>query len=394
VCDTPLDVGAILRRYAQRAAADELTAQQRQALRDLGACRTPALGGRVERCCCCGLTEYVYNSCRNRHCPKCQAGSRAAWLEREAGCLLPVEYHHLVFTLPHELAPLAVGNPRLVYGLLFDAASAAVQELAADPKYLGAQVGLVAVLHTWGQALGLHPHLHVLATGGGLSCNRHGEVDEQPRWRSCRPGFFLPVRPLGALFRGKFLAGLRQAHQHGRLRLPQGQAQPGAWQALLAELYRRDWVVYSQPPCAGPEVVLKYLARYVHRVAISNSRLVRASDEGVTFRYKDYRRRGAPKEMTLSTEEFARRFLQHVLPRGFVRIRHYGLLANRGRQQKLATCRRLLLAELARQRAVPVRPAGPAYRACPVCGQGEMRVVSLLPRRGGASAPPAGEDSS
>ena len=352
------------------------------------------MGGRVEQCSCCGRQEYVYNSCRNRHCPKCQASSRAAWLEREAGCLLPVEYHHLVFTLPHALAAVAVGNPRLVYGLLFEAASAAVQELAADPKYLGAQVGLTAVLHTWGQALGLHPHLHVLATGGGLSCDRHGEVDEQPRWRSCRPGFFLPVRPLGALFRGKFLAGLQQAQQQGRLRLPEGQAEPGAWPALLAELYRQDWVVYSQPPCAGAEVVLKYLARYVHRVAISNSRLLRVGDGEVTFSYKDYRQRGRLKEMTLSTEEFARRFLQHVLPRGFVRIRHYGLLANRGREQKLALCRRLLLAEPARQRAVPVPAAGPACRACPVCAQGEMRVVGLLPRQDQAGAPPIGEDSS
>src|SRR5262245_54086761 len=268
MCHPSLDVGAILRQYALRAEAGELTAPQRQAMRDLAACRTPQLGGRVERCSACGLVEYVYSSCRNRHCPKCQGRSRAAWLEREAGLLLPVEYHHLVFTLPQGLLPLAASNPRLIYGLLFEAASGAAQEMAADPKHLGAKVGLTAVLHTWGQTLSLHPHLHVLATGGGLSCNRRGEIDERPCWRSCRRGFFLPVRPLSRLFRGKFLAGLRLAHQRGRLRLPG----PDAFPALLAELSRQDWVVYSQPPTAGAEVVLKYLARYVHRVAISNSR--------------------------------------------------------------------------------------------------------------------------
>jgi Putative transposase/Transposase zinc-binding domain len=388
VCDAPLDVGAILRRYAQRGggADQRLTAPQRQALRDLGACRTPQLGGRLERCSACGLLEYVYNSCRNRHCPKCQAGSRAAWLEREAGCLLPVEYHHLVFTLPHALQGVAADNPRLVYALLFEAASAAVQELAADPKYLGAQVGLTAVLHTWGQTLGLHPHLHVLATGGGLSCDRRGAVDAAPRWRSARPGFFLPVRVLGRLFRGKFLAGLAQAHGRGELLLRPGLA---PWRALLAELSGQDWVVYSQPPCAGAEVVLKYLARYVHRVALSNSRLLRVTEEEVTFRWKDYRRHGRQKEMTLGTEEFVRRFLQHVLPRGFVRVRHYGLLANRGREQKLRLCRRLLSAERAAAQvraAARVDQAEADGRRCRGCGRGVMEVVEGLPRQ----PPPAG----
>ena len=285
----------------------------------------------------------MYNSCRNRHCPKCQAGCRAAWLGREAGWLLPVEYHHLVFTLPQELVPLAVGNPRLVYGLLFEAASAAVRELAADPKYLGAQVGLTAVLHTWGQTLTLHPHLHVLATGGGLSCDRNGELEEVPCWRSCRPGFFLPVRPLSRLFRGQFLAGLRRAHAQGGLQLPAGWSGPGRFDAGLRAVAGRDWVVYSQPPCAGPEVVLKYLARYTYRVAFSNRRLVRVTDEAVTFTWKEYRRQGQAREMTLPVAEFVRRFLQHVLPQGFVRTRHYGLLANRGRDEKLRVARQLLI---------------------------------------------------
>jgi hypothetical protein len=393
VCHSPLDVGAILRRYAQRGgAADGLTAQQRRALRDLAACRTPQLGGRVERCGSCGLTGYVYNSCRNRHCPKCQAKSRAAWLSREAGSLLPVEYHHLVFTLPRELAGLALGNARLVYGLLFEAASSAVQQMAAEPKHLGARVGLAAVLHTWGQTLSLHPHLHVLATGGGLSCDRQGRIDELPRWRSCRPGFFLPVRPLGRLFRGKLLAGLALAHRQGRLRLPQELAPAGAFEALLAGLRRRDWVVYSQPPCAGPEAALKYLARYVRRVAISNGRLLRVSDGEVTFSWKDYRQKGKQKEMTLSTGEFARRFLQHVLPRGFVRVRHYGLLGNRGREQKLRLCRRLLSAGEAP--AAPAAEAEGRSRRCPACGRGVMEVVRGLPGQQPEAARPAGHDSS
>jgi hypothetical protein len=356
-------------------------------LRDLAACRTPELGGQLECCTACGQSAYRYHSCRNRHCPKCQAGTRAAWLEREAGLLLPVEYHHLVFTLPEALRPLALSHPRLVYTLLFAAARSAVLELAADPKYLGAQVGLTAVLHTWGQTLSLHPHVHVLATGGGLSCNRRGEIDTRPCWRSCRPGFFLPVRALGALFRGKFLAGLRQAHARGRL----PGADPEAFTAWLAALYGQPWVVYSQPPCAGPEVVLKYLARYAHRVALSNGRVVAATDTAVTFTYKDYRQAGKQKALTLGTGEFVRRFLQHVLPRGLVRVRHWGLLANRGRDEKLRACRGLLLAAGV---AVPVAaasaavPPGAVPRGCPGCGEGVLVVVGLLPRpRGGDGSP-------
>ena len=385
-----LDIGSILARFARPCSTD-----QRRAVNALSRCRTQALGGAVWQCGVCGQREYRYRSCGNRHCPKCQAGSRATWLEREAGYLLPVEYHHVVFTLPQTLGELARSNPRAVYGLLFEAASQSVREMAADPKYLGAQVGLVAVLHTWGQTLSLHPHLHVLATGGGLSCDPTGQIDENPCWRACRPGFFLPVRVLSRLFRGKFLAGLRQAHADGRLRLPKDLGEAGAWSRLLAVLAGQEWVVYSQPPCAGPEVVLKYLARYVHRVAIGNSRLVRVSDEGVTFGYKDYRQDGKTKEMTLSGAEFARRFLQHVLPGGFVRIRHYGLLANRGREGKLTLCRRLLLGEEARQRVEAARKPAEGPCLCAVCGKGEMRVVELIPARPeGADAGRCPEDSS
>jgi hypothetical protein len=375
----PLDVGAILGRHAAG-----LTAGQRRAARDLAACRTARLGGVVAGCPACGAAEYRCRSCGNRHCPKCQGGRRASWLEREAGHLLPVAYYHLVFTLPRPLAALARPDPRVVYGLLFAAASASARELAAEPKHLGAQVGLVAVLHTRGQTLSLHPHLHVLATGGGLSCDRAGRPDERPTWRGCRPGFFLPVRPLSRLFRGKYLALLEAAHARGELRLVGRQAElteAVGWKRWLGELYRRDRVVYSRPPCAGPAVVLKYLARYTYRVALSNRRLLRVTGEAVTFSYKDYRQGGKHKELTLPAAEFARRFLRHVLPRGLVRVRHYGLLANRGRERKLALCRRLLQAEGQRGAArEEVRPAAREHDPprCPACGRGEMRAVAVL----------------
>jgi hypothetical protein len=399
VSNAGLDLGAILGHYAEQLpdGHERLTVQQRRVLADLSACRTPRLGGRVEQCSCCGRREYLYNSCRNRHCPKCQGGQRAAWLEREASYLLPVEYHHLVFTLPRPLAQLARHNARLIYNLLFEAASRSVQQAAANPKRLGAQVGLTAVLHTWGQTLSLHPHLHVMATGGGLSCNARGRIDEQPVWRSCRPGFFLPVRLLSALFRGKFLAGLNEAYRRGQVRLAGAQAglaSPQAWAAWLRPLRSQSWVVYSKPPTAGAEVVLKYLARYTYRVAISNRRLVRVNAEEVTFTHKDYRRGGKSRQTTLSVGAFARRFLQHVLPLGFVRVRHYGLLANRGRDGKLQQCRRLLLAVEVPQRLEEPLLSGPqeaeGRRLCPVCGKGEMAVVEVLAARPRAArqAPP------
>jgi hypothetical protein len=310
-------------------------------------------------------------------------------LEREAGWLLPVEYHHVVFTLPQPLAELARSNARLVYGLLFAASTAAVQELAADPKYLGAQVGLTAVLHTWGQTLRLHPHVHMLATGGGLSCDPCGRLDEPARWRSCRPGFFLPVRVLSRLFRGKFLDGLRRARQQGVLRLTgmlASLADEAAWQRWFGELRRPEWVVYSQPPCAGAAVVLKYLALYTYRVALSNARLLAATEQSVTFGYKDYRHQGRPKTLTLTGEEFARRFLQHVLPRGLVRVRHYGLLANRGRDEKVRRCRRLLRAEAVRPSSAETAPAD----RCAACGQGMLRPVEVLPAAAEEAHAPVG----
>jgi hypothetical protein len=342
----------------------------------------------------------VYHSCRNRHCPTCQGGQRAAWLARESSYLLPVEYHHVVFTLPAEVAQLALSNRRALYNLLFESAHETLRAVAANPKHLGAQVGVVAVLHTWGQNLQHHPHLHCVATGGGLACDEAGRVREPAAWRSCRPGFFLPVRVLSRLFRGKYLAGLRQAYDAGQLTLPESLAalaQPGAFAEWLAALYRREWVVFAKPPFGGAEVVLKYLARYTHRVALSNDRLLDVADDQVTFAWKDYRREGKRGRLTLSVDEFLRRFVQHVLPHSFVKVRHQGLLANRCREQKLSLCR-LLLALLGMCLAVIALVNSTTEgegRLCPECGQGyplaAERILAVAP---GREEEPRVEDSS
>jgi Putative transposase/Transposase zinc-binding domain len=356
---------------------DTLTAQARRALRDVRACRTAALGGHARRCADCGHVEVHYRSCGNRHCPGCGAGKRAAWLEREAELLLPVPYHHVVFTLPATLHELTRRQPRLVYDLLFQSASATVRAVAADPKYLGAQVGLLLVLHTWGQNLHLHPHVHGLVTAGGLACDAAGQLLPTPAWRSCRPGFFLPVRVLSRVYRGKFVAGLRSAYGRGQL---SGWAGGAAFEQWLAGLYEHDWVVYAQPPAAGPEVVLKYLARYVSRVALSESRLVRLQDGRVTFTVKDYAAGGGPKELTLAVTEFLRRWTAHVLPRGFVAARHYGLLANRSREEKLARCQQLLWPLV--YVVVGVAAAAAPLELCPQCGAGAwVQAGAVAPAR-------------
>jgi len=382
---------AFLARHGAR-----LAGVQRRVLRDLAACRTAALGGHVRRCGDCGHEQPAYNSCRNRHCPKCQAASRALWLDREATFLLPTEYHHVVFTLPQEVAAVALGQPALLYDRLFQAASATLREVGANPKRLGAQVGVLMVLHTWGQNLHHHPHVHCVVTGGGLSCNVQGVVDRAPRWVSCRPGFFLPVRVLSRVFRGKYLALVRAAFEQGKLA---GWSDAAAFDQWLAPLYAKEWVVYAKPPFGGPERVLKYLARYTHRVAISNHRLVALTEGRVTFRYKDYADGHHEKTMQLSADEFLRRFVQHVLPKGFVKIRHYGLLANRRREQRLEQCRRLLLTVTV---AAVLATAAPAesdattaieptrVRCCPNCGS--MRLLMIEVPKGGAT--PAARDTS
>jgi hypothetical protein len=319
---------------------NSLPAAQRRVVQNIVDCRTAALGGHIEQCDQCGHQQIAYNSCRDRHCPKCQAAARAEWMQARTEELLPVSYFHVVFTLPEQLGLLALQNKRAIYHLLFRATSETLLEIAADPKHLGAKIGFFAVLHTWGQTLQHHPHLHCVIPGGGLSA-------DNSQWIACRPGFFLPVKVLSRLFRGKFIAYLCEARDQGKLAYA-GQlsylAEAEGFNCLLRELRRIEWVVYAKPPFGGPEQVLKYLARYTHRVAISNGRLLELTDNDVTFSYKDYAAGNSAKTMSLETCEFARRFLLHVLPRGFVRIRYYGFLANSCRAKKLELCRRLLSA--------------------------------------------------
>ena len=366
------DVGDILRVHGPAyAARHPVSAEQAQVLRRLAACRTAALGGHVDACDGCGFTRTSYNSCRDRHCPKCQGARRAAWLEARLERLLPVPYFHVVFTLPDLLYPLLLHNQRRLYDLLFHAAAATLLTLAADPGRLGAQVGFTALLHTWGQNLLFHPHLHCVVTGGGLS-------PDGQRWVACKPHFFLPVKVLGKLFRGKFLAGVKEAYNAGLLTLGGGAASladPKAFQKLLDACYKRDWVVYAKPPFGGPEHVFRYLGRYSHRVALSNSRLRSLDDTHVGFEWKDYADGHRVKVMRLAIDEFIRRFLLHVLPKGFVRIRHYGLLASVNVATKLEHCRRLLGAT---NHTTVLRPVqtwlarvlewlGPEPLRCPVC---------------------------
>jgi hypothetical protein len=337
-----LEVADILRAHGDAyRARHPVSPEQAAVMRHLVACRTAALGGHIDACRACGYCRISYNSCRDRHCPKCQASRQAEWLETRLSRLLPVEYFHVVFTLPEQLKPLALKNQRLIYTLLFRAASASLLQLAADPKRLGAQIGVTAVLHTWGQNLLYHPHLHCVVTGGGLS-------SDQSRWVKPRKGFFLPVKVLGKLFRGKFLAELKAAYLSGQLSLCGSVAElacPRRFGQLLATLYTRDWVVYCKRPFGGAEQVYRYLGRYTHRVAISNGRLVSMQEGRVRFRYKDYADEGRKKQMSLAAEEFIRRFLLHVLPKRFVRIRHYGLLASRNVSTRLRRCQQLLAAD-------------------------------------------------
>jgi Putative transposase/Transposase zinc-binding domain len=385
-----LEVAAVIREHGDAflgVYGHTLSSEQRRVLTDLARCRTAALGGHVEACDRCGHRQASYNSCRNRHCPKCQATEAARWVEARAAELLPVAYFHVVFTLPAVLGPVALQNPQVVYDLLFRAAADTLLQIAADPAHLGAGIGFLAVLHTWGQALQHHPHLHCVVPGGGLS-------PDGARWIACPDGFFLPVKVLGSVFRGKFLTGLRAAFDRGRLAFHgklAALAGPNEFQRHLSASAQSDWVVYAKPPFGGPGQVLKYLARYTHRVAISNHRLLDLKDGRVTFRYKDYARGGKRRAMELTAAEFLRRFLQHVLPQGFVRIRSYGFLANRNRREKLAACRELLGAAApavasaeAPAPAAPLEPAAVVTEVrcptvCPVCRIGRMVIVGELP---------------
>jgi len=329
---------AFLDRYGK-----SLSFDQHRALRAIMLCRTRALGGHIEWCDQCGHSKQSYNSCRNRHCPKCQASARAAWMEARATELLPVPYFHLVFTLPNQLGPLTLQNKRVVYGILFRAAWETLRDLAKDSKYLGAKIGMLSVLHTWGSNLMHHPHLHCIVPGGGVSPD--GEQWISIKQSSQRKAFFLPVRVMSRVFRGKFIQHLKAAYRKGEIKLHGSltSLKDGSkFEQLVNSSVKNDWVVYCKRPFGGPRQVLKYLARYTHRVAISNSRLVDYEEGSVRFRWKDYRNGSQPKTMQLDGVEFMRRFMLHVLPAGFVRIRHHGFLANRNRSENLARCRKLL----------------------------------------------------
>jgi hypothetical protein len=363
-----------------------MTASMKRVLRLLVLCRTVALGGHVRQCDACGYQQISYNSCRDRHCPKCQSLARARWLEARRDELLPITYFHVVFTIPEQLSALALANKKVVYGILFDAAAQTLLRIAADPKHLGARIGFFAVLHTWGQTLLHHPHVHCVVPGGGLSPDRRRFVSCRTL-RSGKP-FFLPVRVLSRLFRGLFLDALQRAFCHGDLRFSAAIARladPLAFAELLRSCRKLEWVVYAKPPFGGPDQVLSYLSRYTHKIAISNDRLVALEHGRVTFRYKDYRTGDAKRTMVLDAHEFIRRFLLHVLPDHFVRIRHYGFLANRHRAHELALCRHILRMPAPPPRDTPapswdaqlLQLTGTDPLECPSCHAG--RLVIVLP---------------
>jgi hypothetical protein len=380
----PLEVASIFRQYGPRwRATHRLPLQHLRVMRAIETCRTAALGGHVERCGHCSHTRVSYNSCRNRHCPKCQSLARAKWLEQRKAELLPVEYFHVVFTLPEALAGIAFQNQKVVYDILFRTTAETLLTIARNPKHLGAHIGFFAILHTWGQNLLLHPHLHCVVPGGGMS-------PDGDRWIPCRPGFFLPVRVLSRLFRRLFVEALDQAFIDGDLHFfneLEPLAEATRFAAHLDRARATEWVVYSKPPFGGPVQVLEYLGRYTHRVAIANQRLLSIDNGQVEFRWKDYKHEQRPKRMTLSADEFIRRFLLHTLPAGFQRIRHYGFLSNTHRTAALDVCRRLLATPATELLPNPRRDWRDLYLAltgrpvdrCPHCGIGILMVIEVLP---------------
>jgi hypothetical protein len=380
-----LEVADILRGHGpawREVNAGHVSLGQLKVMSAIENCRTAALGGHVERCEDCAHTVIAYNSCRNRHCPKCQGAAARTWLAEREAELLPVAYYHLVFTLPAQIADIAYQNKTVIYDILFKASAETLTTIAADPKHLGARIGITSVLHTWGSAMTHHPHVHMIVPGGGIALD--GE-----RWVPCRPGFFLPVRVLSRLFRRLFLEKLAAAHTAGLLHFFGNHAlldDAPAFAAYLAPLRRSEWIVYSKRPFGGPEAVLAYLSRYTHRVAIANSRLIAFDDNGVTFKWKDYRAEAAErcKIMTLAVDEFIRRFLIHVLPSGFHRIRHYGLFASGARAHNIAVARYLLAGAVEPgqngdvndlDEAEPIALSHP----CPCCG-GRMIVIETFER--------------
>ncbi len=379
-----LEVADIFRAYGPAyRQGHEMPVRHLRAMRAVEICRTVELGGHVDECDHCGRLRISYNSCRNRHCPKCQCLDKERWLEARKEDLLPTAYFHPVFTVPEGVKPLALRNQEVVYAILFRAASESLKQLTEDPKHLGAEVGFIAVLHTWSQTLMDHPHLHCIVTGGGLS-------PDGLRWIPCKGEFFLPVKVLSRLFRGKFLAYLKEAYEKGKLVFPGKVAHfkdKRAFNALVKELYGQEWVVYCKPPFQSAERVMDYLGRYTHRVALSNDRLVKLEGGKVTFRYRDRKDNDRIKPMTLDASEFIRRFLLHILPDGFVKIRHYGILSNRKRNTKLGLCKRLLSVDWRHEERekkseswqdLLTRVTGHDPRICPHCGKGRMVLKEFL----------------
>ena len=392
------EVADILRRYGEAYREDHhfsLSGAQRRVMSAIETCRTAALGGHVEKCDQCGHQRIWYNSCRNRHCGKCQSLVRAQWIQNRQSEVLDTSYFHVVFTLPEQIAAIAFYNKQIVYNILFRAAAQTLRIIAADPQHLGAEIGFFAVLHTWGQNLLHHPHVHCVVPGGGLS-------PDGLSWISCRPGFFLPVRVLSRLFRRLFLEHLEKAYVSDKLRFPSSMVSlqhRDQFLRYLEPVRKVEWVVYAKQPFAGPKQVLDYLGRYTHRVAISNNRLLDIEDARVRFRWKDYRNNKHHKTMTLTAQEFIRRFLIHVLPDRFQRIRYYGFLSNRYRRQKLTLCRELLGVPATVQSAAATKQpedyrdryeqlTGTSLRQCPICSQGQMIEVEAIP-----AAPPIMDSS-
>ena len=392
-----LEVADIFRQQGpqyRQAHAEVLSRGQRRVMGAIERCRTAALGGHVERCDACGHLRIAFNSCRDRHCPKCQSLARAQWLEERQAELLEVEYFHVVFTLPEPIAALAYQNKKLLYDMLFHASAQTLRTIAADPEHLGAEIGFLAILHTWGQNLLHHPHVHCVVPGGGIAA-------DGSRWIGCRPGFFLPVRVLSRLFRRLFLEALQKSFEAGALQFfsnLEALRDKAAFAAYLAAAANTEWVVYAKAPFGGPAQVLRYLGRYTHRVAISNNRLLGLEDGRVRFLWKDYKHEGAKRVMNLAAEEFIRRFLLHVLPQGFQHIRSYGFLANRYRETKIALCRTLLemptpvcdeLTETLDYRDRYEQLTGISLRDCPVCGRGHMVCIESFPAGSFPRAVPA-----
>jgi Putative transposase/Transposase zinc-binding domain len=389
----PFEIADVLRtgfaRYEQ--AHHQLPPDHYKVANAITACRTVVLGGHIDRCDYCTHERISYNSCRNRHCPKCQALARAHWVEQRMNDLLPVPYFHVVFTLPNQLNAFALRNKKVFYTLFFRAVSETLQAFAHDPKHLGAEIGFFTILHTWGQNLLDHPHIHCVVPGGGLI--------DGTRWKSCKNGFIFPVKALAALFKGKMLDYFKTAVESGDIECF-GTLEPlkdkSAFKALIDTLYKTNWVVYAKPPFAGPHAVLKYLGRYTHRVAIGNSRIVALSNKSVSFTWKDYADGNKHKTMTLSIEEFIRRFLLHVIPKGFVRIRHYGFLSNHSKKEAFTRCMKALGKNpVVREekpshhwRDIAIRLTGKDPTICPVCNQGHMKTYREIPR----SSPPMTHD--